>query len=204
MNRHRFLRAIGAKPLRTIFWGAVLGAVLGLLAPSLLPPRTDVSLSFTIAEQARQETSNYSYDGYYALRASDLVADTMISWLSTPSVIKEIYADAKLEISDAQAVAEAGRAFRAKKFSSQNVVVTFSTTRESDARKLAAATADVLTRRAGALLLSPKEASLFIVTPSAPVVSASALPPRAAIVAGLLLGAFLGFALAYVLRENAD
>jgi len=193
-----------AKPFRTVLAAAFLGALLGAALSSAAPPRVKVSMSFTVSEQARQETADYAYDGYYALRAAELVSDTMISWLSTPSVIRDIHAAAGEGLSEEQALAAAGRAFRAKKYSSQNVVITFSARDEDAARRLADAAADLLAMRSAGLVLSAKGDSLFRATASSPVIARVSTPPRAAAAAGAFVGAFLGLALAYVARAKKD
>jgi len=199
MNRSALKTAL-ANPLLSILLFAAVGGLVGLALAKLAPTTARVSLDFTIAEQSRQETADYSYDGYYSLRASELVADTMISWLSTPSVIKDIYAGAGEAIDDRRAFAEAGRAFRAKKLSSQNVIVSFSAPDDAAAAKLAEQTSEILSDRAARLVLSPKDQSLFLVTASEPVIAETSVPAPAAAAAGLLIGAFLGFAAAYYAR----
>lgn len=199
MNRSA-LRIVLANPLLSVLLLAAAGGLAGFALSAVAPKSARVSLAFTIAEQSRQETADYSYDGYYSLRASELVADTMISWLSTPAVIKDIYAGAGIAISDDRAFTEAGRAFRAKKLSSQNVVVTFSTQDAGTAAKLAERTSQILSDRAARLVLSPKDQSLFLVTASEPVIADASLPRPAATAAGILVGAFLGFAVSYYAR----
>lgn len=198
MTNVSLLGFVQSRPFSTVLISAAIVALLGALVASALPKRVKVSMSFTIAQQARQETSDYSYDGYYAQRAAELVADTMISWLSTPSVIKDIYADAGIAAADSRAFDDASRAFRAKKFSSQNVVVTFTDADESTAEKLAAATSRILSGRAAELVLSSKQDSLFHVTASAPVIAPASVPPKTAALAGLFIGMFLGFSIAYI------
>ena len=136
--------AASAKPFRLVVRTALAGALIGSVLSSIAPARTTVSLSFTVAQQARQATADYAYDGYYALRAAELVSDTLISWLSTPSIIKEIYASSGHDVSDDEALALAGRAFRAKKFSSQNVVVSFSASDPAAAADVASKASEVL------------------------------------------------------------
>jgi len=193
-----------AKPFKTVVIAAVAGALLGAALASVAPPRVKASLSFTVAQQARQETADYAYDGYYALRSAELISDTLISWLSTPSIVKEIHATAGLGLTEEEALAAAGRVFRAKKYSSQNVVVSFSASDEDAARKLAAAATEVLAARASGLVLSSTGDSLFHVTGSSPVVARASTPPRAAAVAGAFIGAFLGLSLAYFARAKKD
>jgi hypothetical protein len=203
MNSPAF-RSILAKPLSAIMLFIAIGGLVGFALAKVAPKSARVSLAFTIAERSRQETTDYSYDGYYSLRASELVADTMISWLSTPSVIKDIYAASGLVIGDERAFAEAGRAFRAKKLSGQNVVVSFSAADVETAGKLASKTAKILSERAARLALSPKDQPLFLVTPSDPVIARSSVPPSAATIAGILIGAFIGFAASYYSRARKD
>ena len=193
-----------ARPFQTVVIGAVLGAIVGVGLASAAPARVKASLSFTVAQQARQETADYAYDGYYALRSAELISDTMISWLSTPSVVKEIHAAAGLGLSETEALATAGRVFRAKKYSGQNVVVSFSAEDEEKARMLSDAAVEVLSARAAKLVLSASGDSLFHVTGSSPVVARAAVPPRAAGAAGASVGAFLALALAYAARAKKD
>lgn len=203
MTRH-LLRRFSEDPLRSVLICGVLGAALALAVASAVPKRSRVALAFTVSAVTRQETADYAYDGYYALRASELVSDTMISWLSTPSVIKEIYAAADHDVSDARAEAEAGRVFRARKFSSQNVAVTFSAPDAATAAALARAATLTLSAKADGLALSPSGASLFAVTAGTPVIVDASVPPRAAGAAGAALGLFAGFALAYVARGKKN
>lgn len=191
-----------AKPFKTVVIAAVVGALLGVALAAAAPARVKASMSFTVAQQTRQETADYAYDGYYALRSAELISDTMISWFSTPSVVKEIHAAAGLGLSEEEALAAAGRAFRAKKYSSQNVVVAFSAADEEEARKLAAAASEIVAARATGLVLSKEGDSLFHVTSSSPVIARASTPPRAAAVAGAFVGGFLGLALAYFARPR--
>lgn len=186
-----------SKPPQAILASAIAVALLFAAVAAALPSRVKVSMSFTIAQQARQETSDYSYDGYYALRASELVADTMISWLTTPSVVKEIYGLAKIPMTDAEIDALAGRMFRGKKFSSQNVVVSFAVADRDTAEKLYQALALSLSGRARSLVLSPDQETLFLVAVSEPVIAETDVPPKRAALAGLFVGAFIGLAFAY-------
>lgn len=191
------LDIVGKKPLLTIIYPAVAGAFFGSALAMSLPESTKVSLSFTVAQQSRQATADYTYDGYYGLRAAELVSDTLISWLASPSVVKDIYAESGHPISDKEALSVAGRSFRAKKSSSQNVMVSFSAPNESISADLAASTSKILSERAEHLVLSADGSSLFNVTASTPVIAEAGVEPRAAGLAGFIVGAFLGLLIAY-------
>jgi hypothetical protein len=187
-----------ANPIQAILASSVAVAFLFASVAAALPPRTSVSFAFTISQQARQATMDYSYDGYYALRASELVADTLMSWLGTPSIVKEVYSNAGIRMTDAEIKAIAGRVFRGKKFSSQNVVVTYSTSNSVVAAKLYESLSRLLSERARLLVLSPEQETLFIVTASEPVIAETGVPPKRAGLAGVFVGAFLGLACVYV------
>ncbi|WKZ28871.1 MAG: hypothetical protein QY323_05075 [Patescibacteria group bacterium] len=184
-------------PVRAVLASAAAAALLFAAVAGTLPPRTNVSFAFTISQQARQETSDYSYDGYYALRASELVADTMISWLSTPSVVKEVFADAGIQRTDSEIRAISGRVFRGKKYSSQNVVVAYAASDAETAAKLYASLSRHVSERARTLVLSPEQETLFIVSASEPVIAETRIPPARAALAGAFVGAFIGLACAY-------
>lgn len=199
--KHHVLRFF-SKPSQAIFATAIAFALLFSAVAMILPPHVSVSMSFTVAQRARPVTTEYSYDGYYVIRASELISDTLISWLSTPSVIKEIYDAAQVPLTDTQAYAAAGRAFRAKKFSSQNVVVTFSAPDASTASKLAEATSKTLSSRANGLVASSANDSLFAVTSAKPVIADARTTAKRAAIAGAFLGAFLGLAFAYAAQKK--
>lgn len=202
MNSPSYAAYAAAKPLATVLLAAALGAVVGVAVSKMLPSGAKASLAFTVAQQARQETADYAYDGYYALRATELVSDTLISWFATPSVLQEIHDGAGIALTPDEALAAAGRAFRARKYSGQNVVVSFAAPDEDAARRLAASAATAVAARSEALALSAQGETLFRVTASAPVVARDVTDPRAAAVAGAGIGAFLGLALARSVRNK--
>jgi len=204
MNSPSYIAFAARKPFATVVIAALICAAIGAAAARVAPPRVKASIAFTVSERSRQETSDYAYDGYYAIRAAELVSDTVISWLSTPSVIKDIYEHAGIELTDQEALAAAGRAFRAKKYSSQNVVAAFTAPDAETADALAGAASHVLSELSYGLALDAGGDSLFTVTGSAPVIAPVSVSFKAAGAAGALVGAFLGFALAYVARARKD
>ena len=191
-------------PLKTIILTAAAGAVLAAAVASYAPPVTKASVSLTVIPQMRQETADYAYDGYYAIRAAELVSDTLIGWIATPSAIKEILIAESGSFNEADAMTGAGRMFRARKLSPQNVVVTFSAMDESAAARRAEAVTQVLSTRASGLAVSAEGDPLFHVAAAAPVVAKVPRSLAAAAAAGLLIGAFLGFALAYLGRMKKN
>jgi hypothetical protein len=174
-------------PWRFTVLTALVGAFAAGLVAMNLPPVTRVSLSFTI-NQRQQETPDYSYDGYYALRAAELFADTVISWFSTPAPVSDMYRAAGITLAEGEAVEAAGR-FRAKKLSAQVVTVTYSEKDRARAEALAKAGVAVAGERTAELNKNAQGRSLFDLIAAEPVISASRFPPERAAVIGFLLGA---------------
>jgi hypothetical protein len=194
MRWPEFLR----RPWRAILACASAAAILAwLLAPLLAEAleRHEVTLAFTINQRPRQETKEYAYDGYYALRASELFADTLIGWFQTPSVVKGIYeGNAAVEADPASAV----RNFRAKKYSSQTVVVRFRERFRSVAEAMAERAVAIVTAKTEELNRDARGDSLFVLVPAEPIV-VKRVPSRGRLTfIGLLLGAATGAMLAYL------
>lgn len=150
----------------------VVATVGAYLAAATQPTRTGVSISFAVNRVNKEVTPDYQYDGYYALQAADLFAQTVVSWFSTPSVLQEIYMKANLD-PEIQSVDSLPSRFRVKKYSAQNIVVRFTERNDDRAKKLAAAMDDVMTERSSQLNRSADNKSLFEVVASSPVVAPS-------------------------------
>ena len=174
-------------PWRTVILSSLIGAFACALVAMNLPPATQVALSFTI-NQRQQVTADYSYDGYYALRAAELFADTIISWFSTPASVSDIYAAAGIALPETEAASAAGR-FRAKKLSAQVVTVSYAERDRGRAEALAKAGIATAAARTAELNRDADGRSLFELIAAEPVISASRFPSDRAAVIGLLLGA---------------
>ena len=192
---------VQSHPWRVAVLLAVLGAAVALAVSAALPQRWNVSTSYTINQRPRLDTKAYSYDGYYALEAAQLFTDTLIGWFATPSVAVDIYTQAGIPLSDAQA-AKAAKNFSSKRFSSQIVTVRFGADSQADAKKLAAAAAAVITKKTQALNLDDKGDSLFTLQVADPVIAPANLPAPLAATIGLLLGAFLAYLLWFAAGEK--
>jgi hypothetical protein len=79
-----------------------------------------VSVSFAVNRINSQSTAEYQYDGYYALQAADLFAQTVVSWFSTPSVLREVYDQASMD-PEITTVSSLANRFKVKKYSAQNI-----------------------------------------------------------------------------------
>lgn len=165
-------------------------------------PTYVASLSIAVNRIHRQETTAYQYDGYYAIQASDLFSQTMLSWFLTPSVLLEVYERAGVEPSITSLSQLVGR-FRARKFSPQNLVVQFAEPDKANAEKISAAIADVMKERTTVTNQDDNGDPIFEAVPAKAVIVESkpnvALNTIAAFFASIIVG-FVLIAFARYLR----
>ena len=91
---HRILRRFVA----VVVGVTLLGSLAGFLASAFLQDVVyDTSISFAVNRTSRQETTDFQFDGYYAIQAADLFSKTIVSWFSTPSILLEMYRNAGIE-----------------------------------------------------------------------------------------------------------
>ncbi len=187
-----------SRPWRFTLLAALTGAVLFGVIAHALPAPYETSLAFTINQRQRQPTPDYQYDGYYALKASELFADTLISWFGTPSFVVDVYKDAGTPIAPgAIDIAAAVNGFHAKKLSTQNVVIRFSMRDRASAENVARAAVSAVMAKTAVLNQDEKGQALFIVTAAAPVIVLAPISPVRAALVGLLLGAIAAAAALY-------
>lgn len=155
------------------------------------PEQTGVSVSFAINRTNREVTTQYQYDGYYALQAADLFAQTVVSWFSTPSVLREVYEHAQLD-PEIQSLNSLPSRFKVRKYSAQNIVVRFNERTPERATKVAESLKQVMEEKATRLNQTADGKSIFEIVGATPV-SAPSRPNIGFIVA---ITAVLSFALA--------
>lgn len=165
------------------------------------PERSGVSVSFAINRINKESTSQYQYDGYYALQASDLFAQTVVSWFSTPSVLREVYQQANID-PEIQSVNSLPARFSVRKYSAQNIVVRYTETNNDRATKVADGMKMLMESKAAKLNQTSDGKALFEIVAGAPVIApAKANVPLVAAVAlvlSLALGLFVAAARHYL------
>lgn len=173
----------------------LVATVTTYVVTAIRPIRSGVSTSLAVNRINREVTPDYQYDGYYALQAADLFAQTVVSWFRTPAILQEMYLKANLD-PQIKSVDSLPSRFRVKKYSAQNIVVRFSETNDDRARRLSAAIGEVMTERAEALNQNVENKSLFAISASQPVIAPERFNPWVAAAAALVLS--FGLALGLV------
>jgi len=160
------------------------------------------SISFTVNRINKQPTTEYQFDGYYALQASDLFSDTVVSWFLTPSVIVEMYDKAGLDPKLISLSSLTSR-FKIKKYSSQNIVVKFVSDSTDDAAKLATAVIATVESKSAELNQSADRKALFEVIGAKPVTVQDSKQVLLVGFVGLVIGLFLNLAIFGIIRTFA-
>lgn len=164
-------------------------------------PHYAASLSLTVNRVNKKTTADYEYDGYYAIQASDLVAQTVLSWFLTPSTLLEFYERAGID-AHITSLSGAVSRFRARKYAAQNIVVQFSDPERDRVEKLAIAIGEVVQERGEALNKDAEGKAIFDVVPAKAVIVERRpnvpLTVAAAAVIALLIGLVSVAAVSYL------
>ncbi|MBI4093234.1 MAG: hypothetical protein HY420_04895 [Candidatus Kerfeldbacteria bacterium] len=134
------------------------------------PPHYTTSLSLSVNRVNKESTSDYQYDGFYALQAADLFAQTVVSWLQAPPVLVEIYEQAGLTPPTVGSLRRLTTRFKTKKYSAQNIVVTYSSATADEASKLAAELTKNMQQRAEAANRTADGKTIFEIQSTKPVI----------------------------------
>lgn len=172
--------------------------IVTLLVPPIIaaifamqrPETYTTSIAFTVNRINKQPTPDYQFDGYYALQASDLFSETVVSWFLTPSVIVDIYDRAGVDPRVTSLGSLTSR-FKIKKYSSQNLVVKFTEGSQDTAVKIGDAVITTVESKAAELNQTADRKALFEVVGGKPVTVHDSKQVVLVTAVGLVVGIFL-------------
>jgi len=170
-------------------------AVLVALAAGIFAWQKDkysVSLSLTISRAGTQNSSDYKYDSYYALKASDEFGSAVEGWFKTPEMAQAIYKQAGLNLG-APTLAGLSRRFQAAKISPTTVEVRFGAASVNDAKNISLAIANVAGAKADLLNTKSNQGVAFAVIGGEPVIVADSFNIWQNALLGLIIGLVFGF-----------
>lgn len=173
----------------------LLGGIIAFVLSYLTPVRYDVAVASTIQRVNGQNTEQFQYDEYYALQSVDLVAQTIVSWFSTPSFVVAVYEQAGFDPA-VQSVGELSRRFEARKYSGQNVVINFTQESRDSAEKLAQGIIALVGERVPQLVQDANDSGAFAIDFDAPVISERKANQLLDTILGLLVGLFVALFIA--------
>lgn len=184
----------------TLFVVFVIVVTLASLVASIRKePQYFTSLSIAVNRINRQTTTDYQYDGYYALQASDLFSQTLLSWFLTPSVLLDFYQRAGIDPAITTTNQLVSR-FRARKFAAQNIVIQFTERDRDSAKKLADGISEVVRERSASLDSNAGGDATFDVVPSQPVIVETKPNVLLNAVAAFIASILIGFAVLWTVK----
>ena len=198
---HSHLRFI-KKKIGIILVLTLITTVSAFLFAYYRPTSYASSISFSVNRINKQTTDYYEYDGYYSIQASDLFSQTIISWFMTPSVLLEIYEKAGLDPHITSLEKFANR-FNTKKYSAQNIVVTFGESNQERAQKLSEAVIEVVESDASKLNQTHDQKALFEIVGSKPVIVENKPNIILITIVGFVAGIILSLIIIYIIKYFA-
>jgi capsular polysaccharide biosynthesis protein len=189
--------------IKKYFWLIVVVTLLvgvsTFIWSKMTPTIYRTSISFAVNRINKQDTAEYQFDGYYAIQASDLFSQTVVSWFYTPSFILEVYDTAGVT-PKIETLEKFTAQFKTKKYSAQNIVVTYPERDRDTAEKIANGIADNLSQRTQELNKSSDQKALFEVVGSKPVIVEQSSNTATKTVLGLLVGFVAALGFIYLVR----
>lgn len=199
MELKEYLKLI-RKNLKLILIVGVVAALSAFLFSNFQPVKYETSLSLLISKNKTQETDDFKYDGYYALQAGEMLADTVTEWLKSPTMVNAIYQEASVP-GNFGSVKSYAKKFTAKKMSSQHIEVKFDSEAKESAEKISSAIIRIINDKIKALEENSEEEISFSASGENPVIVEK--KPDAlfnlviGFISGLILGIFIVFGKEY-------
>ncbi len=166
-----------------------------MLFTFISPSYHEASFSFLVSRSGADSTEDYKYDGYYALMAADLMADTVEQWLKNPEAVQSIYAKAGVD-GKFKSLKDMARRFKATKLTSQLVEVRLKAEGSEDAKKVAEAASDILKSKIAASNNAEEKNGAFKIIDSEPVILEVRPDPVLNLALSLVIGTVLGLFIA--------
>lgn len=155
---------------------SIIAGIVAYGVASRLPVSYDVSLSYVVSQESRDPVSDFRYDGYYAISATDLFTTTLASWIVSPETVVRFYEKAHIPLPTEDPISLSKRII-AIKAAPQLVNITVKHPSKLEAEKLAAGIAQVVPAFVEQYNTTGSPASRFAVVASSPWTGVSRIAP---------------------------
>lgn len=168
-----------------LFFGIILAVlVAGAFFYFFQPERYRAELILNVTRTGQEKTADYQFDDFYRLQADERFADTVVRWLETERIRKDIRKEAGIEDDFVLA---------AKRLSSQMIVAEILADKKRAVEKIAPAVSRVLNLEAEKLNEFQKKENWFRVVENEAVVDLAVWAWHEIILIALGLGIFIAF-----------
>jgi capsular polysaccharide biosynthesis protein len=157
-----------------------------------------------ISRAETQSTSDYRYDQFYRLQADEKFAETIVEWLKSPGIARDIFVKAGVN-SDQKTMRQLSKSFRAEKLSSNIVAIQYSTLTSEEAGKISSALESVISEKTKSLNSAAKDPNWFQINLNNLAVLKNIQDLRInltiAALAGIFIGIFFAFGKYYISEQ---
>ncbi len=198
MELKEYLKVI-KKNSKLIIVISIVTAVSAFVFSVVQPIKHETSLSLAIIKDKTQTTDDFKYDGYYALQAGEIIANSIEQWLKSPEVVSAIYQEAEIN-QDFKNIKSYTKKFIAQKMSPQYVEVKFKSNTREEAEKISIATVEIINAKTKKLKETSEQEVSFSVSGENPVIVEDSPDAVLNLIIGLISGIALGVFWVFVKR----
>ena len=182
--------------LKLIFVIALITSFSAFLFSSLQPIKYETSLSLLLNKDRSQLTDDFKYDGYYALEASGILADSIVQWTKSPELVSSVYQKAQID-GKFKNLKSYTKKIIAKKMSPQYIEVKFETNNIDQANKISIAIIDEINGKIQKMKNDSEGEIAFLISNENPITIKKEqnifLNSIVGLISGIMLGIFLVF-----------
>jgi len=181
---------------RVIVISAFLVGFFAFIFSLLAPTVYESFILIQIERKNIQETSDYRYDDYYALKASEILIDSMAKWFSNPKFVSQIYKKAEIDISDLD-TRKLKKKIKANKMSAQYLEIEFKAKTFKEAEKISSAISSIIKEKSKNLGWTNTKENIFSFKTGEPMIIEKNplifLNTLIGFLSGLFIGILIGF-----------
>jgi len=174
-----------------LIFAVVVAAVAGLWSWQR-GDKFDTSLALTVSRLGSEAATDYRYDNYYAVMASDQFGDTVVGWFKTPQMGAAIQQKTGFNYAGQSLNSLAGR-FRATKLAPNVVEVRFGAKTQQEAMNLSSAVVSAIQEKISSVNSASNQGIAFAALPAETVVVKNSMAIWFNVLAGFLMGLVVGF-----------
>ena len=191
--------------LKLIFIIALITSFSAFLFSFLQPVKYETSLSLLLSKDSSQMTDDFKYDGYYALEASGILADSIVQWIKSPELISSVYQKAQID-GKFKNLKSYTKKITAKKMSQQYIEVKFETNNIDQANKISVAIIDEINNKIQNIKKDSEEEIAFLISNENPITIKKEqnifLNSIIGLISGVMLGIFFVFFKRYLKTDS--
>ena len=190
------------KEYKTIFAIGTIVAVSAFLFSTMRPVVYEASTSLAINKSKTQNTDDFKYDGYYALQTSEMLADTIVEWTKSPTMVSAIYQKAEVN-QDFRNIKSYTKKFTVHKMSSQHVEVKFKTDTKENAEKISSALVEIINDKIKTIEKESEEEIAFSIRSENTIIMKNKPDAFLNLIIGFISGITLGIFIIFLKRYFA-